>query len=239
MLSRTLLVWVLGLPATVICFVIILLSLLFDRRGNLVHSIGSVWSRLILSLSGVRVTVTGVENFPRDRPVVILSNHQGAFDIPVLQAFIPAQFRWVAKRSLFKIPLIGWAMGLAGYIAIDRENAASAYKSMEDAADYIKKGTSVLIFPEGTRGSGGELLPFKKGAFLIAEKSGMDIVPVGIKGTKGIMEKGSLLIRPGSVILNIGRPFQSRGLEANELRRVSREEIENLLGSVERQKAAT
>lgn len=239
MLSRTLLVWVLGLPATVICFVIILLSLLFDRRGNLVHSIGSVWSRLILSLSGVRVTVTGVENFPRDRPVVILSNHQGAFDIPVLQAFIPAQFRWVAKRSLFKIPLIGWAMGLAGYIAIDRENAASAYKSMEDAADYIKKGTSVLIFPEGTRGRGGELLPFKKGAFLIAEKSGMDIVPVGIKGTKGIMEKGSLLIRPGSVILNIGRPFQSRGLEANELRRVSREEIENLLGSVERQKAAT
>src|SRR3989304_3264925 len=98
MLSRTLLVWVLGLPATVICFVIILLSLLFDRRGNLVHSIGSVWSRLILSLFGVRVTVTGAENFPRDRPVVILSNHQGAFDIPVLQAFIPAQFRWVAKR---------------------------------------------------------------------------------------------------------------------------------------------
>lgn len=239
MLSRTLLVWVLGLPATVICFVIILLSLLFDRRGNLVHSIGSVWSRLILSLSGVRVTVTGAENFPRDRPVVILSNHQGAFDIPVLQAFIPAQFRWVAKRSLFKIPLIGWAMGLAGYIAIDRENAASAYKSMEDAADYIKKGTSVLIFPEGTRGRGGELLPFKKGAFLIAEKSGMDIVPVGIKGTKGIMEKGSLLIRPGGVLLNIGRPFQSKGLEANELRRVSREEIEKLLGSVERRKAAT
>ncbi len=239
MLSRTLLVWVLGLPATVICFVIILLSLLFDRRGNLVHSIGSVWSRLILSLSGVRVTVTGAKNFPRDRPVVILSNHQGAFDIPVLQAFIPAQFRWVAKRSLFKIPLIGWAMGLAGYIAIDRENAASAYKSMEDAAGYIKEGTSVLIFPEGTRSRGGELLPFKKGAFLIAEKSGMDIVPVGIKGTKGIMEKGSLFIRPGGVLLNIGRPFQSKGLEANELRRVSREEIEKLLGSVERQKAAT
>lgn len=230
MFSRTLLVWVLGLPATIIGFAIVLLSLIVDRKGNLVHSIGRTWSRLILFLSGVEVAVTGLENIPRGRPIVILSNHQGAFDIPVLQGFIPLQFRWVAKRSLFKIPLIGWAMSLAGYVAIDRENAASAYKSMEDAAGLIKRGTSVLIFPEGTRSVTGELLPFKKGAFVIAEKSGMDIVPVGIKGTRDIMKKGSLLIRPDRVTLSIGKAFSVKGFDANELRRISREEIEKLIG---------
>src|SRR3972149_7674856 len=199
MYLRTLLVWAAGIPITMALFVLVVLSLFIDRTGRLVHSIGALWCRVIRALSGVRVLVVGAENLPRDRPVIIVSNHQGAFDIPVLQCHIPMQFRWVAKKSLFKIPIVGWSMGLAGYIGIERERASSAYKSIEAAAERIKNGTSVLIFPEGTRSNTGELLPFKRGGFLLATKSGVTVVPVSIQGTADIMKKESILIRPGIV----------------------------------------
>src|SRR3990172_6697866 len=231
MYLRTALVWAAGLPVTFALFALVVLSLLVDRSGCLVHSIGALWCRLILALSGVRVTVKGMENLPLDRPVIIVSNHQGAFDIPVLQSHIPVQFRWVAKKSLFRIPVVGWSMRLAGYIGIDRSDAGSAYRSIEKAAEKVKKGTSVLLFPEGTRSVTGKLLPFKKGGFLIAAKSGVEIVPVAVKGTKGVMKKGSLLISPAGVTLTIGRPMPTEGLGERELRSRARAAIEELLTS--------
>ncbi|MBI5810981.1 MAG: 1-acyl-sn-glycerol-3-phosphate acyltransferase [Deltaproteobacteria bacterium] len=228
MLIRTLIVWTLGLPITAFLFFAVILSLLFSRDGRAAHAIGALWFGFILKLSGVRVRVRGAGNIPEGRPVVIMSNHQGAFDIPVLQSCLPLQFRWVAKKSLFSIPVLGWGMTIAGYIGIDRDNAASAYKSMEEAAEKIKQGVSVLIFPEGTRSLTGELLPFKKGAFMLASKSGLEILPVAIKGTKDIMKKGSLLITPAKVTLNIGEPFPARGRTENELRDMGKKAIEEL-----------
>ncbi len=140
MFLRTLFVWAVGLPVTLVLFLAVLLSLVIDRKGGYIHGIGSLWLRIILKLSGVKVTVKGVENIPKAGPVVFLSNHQGAFDIPALQGYIPKRFKWVAKRSLFNIPVVGWSMSLAGYIAIERESAGSAYKSIEAAAGEIKKG---------------------------------------------------------------------------------------------------
>lgn len=229
MFLRTLIVWALGLPATLFLFLMVILSLIFNRDGRAVHAIGALWCRLILALSGVRVSVKDAANIPKGRSVIIMSNHQGAFDIPVLQSRLPLQFRWVAKKSLFKIPVVGWSMSLAGYIGIDRENASAAYKSIEAASDKIKRGVSVLIFPEGTRSAGGELLPFKKGGFLLASKSGLEIVPVAIKGTKDIMKKGSLMISPADVTLSIGEPFPASGLSENELREKTKKAIERLL----------
>jgi 1-acyl-sn-glycerol-3-phosphate acyltransferase len=129
MIFRTLVVWVIGLPITLVLFFVVLLALLVRGGGNAVHSIGVFGCRILLALSGVRVTVKGLENLPREGPVIILSNHQGAYDIPVLQAFIPMQFRWVAKKSLFSIPVIGWSMRFAGYIEIEREHVAKALRS--------------------------------------------------------------------------------------------------------------
>jgi len=232
MYFRTILVWVAGLPVTGVLFTIILLSLLIDRSGRIVHAIGAFWCRIILALAGVRVSVKGRENIidgEKNGPVIFLSNHQGAFDIPVLQAYIPRQFRWIAKKSLFSIPVVGWTMTLAGYIGIERENSKKAFKSLLRAAEKIKNGTSVLVFPEGTRSTTGRLLPFKKGAFLLAKKSGALIVPVAVEGTKDIMKKGSLSIAPAHATISIGRPFSTEGKTTEELMRRTREDIEGLL----------
>ncbi len=225
---RTLAVWLLGLPITIALFAVVLLTLPFERQGRAIHSIGSFWSRILLALAGIRVELKGMDNIPRGVPVVLLSNHQGAFDIPALQAFLPLQFRWVAKKSLFKIPIIGWSMSLARYIAIERENPQEAMKSMEEASERIRNGTSVLVFPEGTRSTTGELLPFKRGAFMLATKSGALIVPVAISGTSGIMKKGGFLIRPSKVTISVGKPIAPGESGEKDLRNMTKKAIEAL-----------
>ncbi|MEK7841164.1 MAG: lysophospholipid acyltransferase family protein [Deltaproteobacteria bacterium] len=226
MLIRTLSVWLIGLPVTIFIFILVIISLAFDRSGNSIHSIGALWSRILLFLSGVTVEIKGAENLLQDRPQILASNHRGAFDILALQGFIPIQFRWVAKKSLFKIPIIGWSMSLAGYVSIDREKAGSAYKSIERAAEKVKKGASVLIFPEGTRSAAGSLLPFKRGGFLLAIKSGVPIVPVSIRGTENLMKKESILIRPGAVKVVIGKPIPVSDADEKLLMEMVRKAIE-------------
>ena len=226
MLIRTLSVWLIGLPVTIFIFILVIISLAFDRSGNSIHSIGALWSRILLFLSGVTVEIKGAENLLQDRPQILASNHRGAFDILALQGFIPIQFRWVAKKSLFKIPIIGWSMSLAGYVSIDREKAGSAYKSIERAAEKVKKGASVLIFPEGTRSAAGSLLPFKRGGFLLAAKSGVPIVPVSIRGTENLMKKESILIRPGAVKVVIGKPIPVSDADEKLLMEMVRKAIE-------------
>jgi len=227
MLIRTLFVWLIGLPVTIFLFILVIISLIFDRSGKAIHSIGRLWSRSLLFLSGVTVEVKGLENILAGKPQIFASNHQGAFDILALQAFIPIQFRWVAKRSLFKIPIIGWSMSLAGYVSMDRERAGSAYKSIETAAEKVRNGICVLIFPEGTRSATGELLPFKRGGFLLAIKSGAPVVPLSIQGSTDIMRRGSLLIRPGLIKIAIGRPIHTAGADEKALMAGVRQAIED------------
>lgn len=217
MFFRTLAVWGLGIPITAALFFFVMAAAVFDRSGSYAHSMGRQWSRIILLLAGVKVTITGAENIPKDRPVIFASNHQGAFDIPALQGYIPVQFRWIAKKSIFKIPFLGWSMRLAGYIAIERDRAAKALRSIDEASKKIKNGTSVLIFPEGTRSLKDELLPFKRGSFLLAVKSGVPIVPVSIRGTREIMERGGFLIRLSAVRITFGNPIPAEGASESEL----------------------
>jgi len=233
MFLRTLAVWALGLPVTIVFCLLVFLAALADRTGSAAHSVAALWCRTVLVLAGVRVKVEGVEKIPRGTPVLFLSNHQGAFDIPALQSSVPAQFRWVAKKSLFKIPLIGWSMYLSGYIGIQRERAAESYRSMEKAAAKIRGGTSVMIFPEGTRSDTGELLPMKRGAFVLASKSGVPIVPIAINGTKDIMKRGGFLIRPHEVTIRIGDPIPTEGVEEKDLRPRTRETIAEMLSGMD------
>jgi len=138
-----------------------------------------------------------------------MSNHQSNFDIPVLLAYLPVQFRWLAKMELFRIPIFGFAMQRAGYISIDRSNRKAAILSLKRAAEIIRGGVSVLIFPEGTRSLDGEIQPFKSGGFILAVDSGVPIVPVIIHGTWPIMPKDRLRIRPGNVVLEIEKPVET------------------------------
>lgn len=217
--------------STVILSTIALLISLFDKKGENVHAIARFWARLHLSVSGIKVFIKGVENIP-EPPCIFMCNHQSALDIYSLLAKMPLSFRWVAKRELFSIPFLGWAMKKAGYISLDRENPREAIKAINKAAEKIKEGTTLIIFPEGTRSLDGKLLPFKKGVFSLALRAGVPIVPAGIKGSSLLQPKGSFIpVKKGVIYINIGEPVCG-GDSTSEKTRVMNEirsRIEKLL----------
>ena len=232
---RTIYVWSVGFVVTIALFPFALagffIGLPFGLSGNFVHAIGSFWAGILVFLSGVKVDIKGVENIPPP-PFILMSNHKGAFDIPVLQAKLPIQYRWIARKGLFTIPVIGWAMRLAGYIPIDRANSKSAYRSIEEGAGRIKHGVSVLIFPEGGRNETDELLQFKRGGILLAEKSGVPIVPISIKGTEKIMPMHKYSIRGGAVKVRIGHAIETKDKDGARLTQEVRAAIEKGLASI-------
>ncbi|MBN1907445.1 MAG: 1-acyl-sn-glycerol-3-phosphate acyltransferase [Deltaproteobacteria bacterium] len=178
----------------------------FSRKGNGPHKVGRWWAKSILWASGIRIQVKGVENLDLDKPCVFMCNHQSNFDILVLFSALPAQFRWIAKAELFRIPLFGRAMRGAGYISIERKDRRKAIQSLREAAEKIRSGVSVMIFPEGTRSLDGNIGEFKKGGFFLAHDAGVQIIPVVLNGTWSIMSKDSLAIKPGNVTLTILPP---------------------------------
>jgi 1-acyl-sn-glycerol-3-phosphate acyltransferase len=184
---------------------------LFDRSGNSSHVIARIWGRIQLGLTGTKVTITGLENIDPRRSYILTSNHQSVFDIFAFLGYLPVQFRWIAKAELFRIPFLGWAMTRIGYIPIERESPKKAYRSMLQAAEKVKSGVSVVIFPEGTRSPSGKLQPFKKGVFLIALKSQAPILPIAIRGTSRIMLKGDWRVYPGDVQIIVDRPLDTSG----------------------------
>lgn len=183
----------------------------FTRTGNPVHKVARMWARSIMFASRIKVTVNGLANIDPTQSYVYMSNHQSNFDIPVLLAYLPVQFRWLAKAELFKIPIFGRAMRGAGYIKIDRYNQESAFESINEAARKMKNGVSAMIFPEGTRSRDGNIRSFKKGGFVMALNAGVPIVPIVLKGTWTIMDKSSLIINTGEVSLNILAPIATTG----------------------------
>lgn len=224
---RNILVWGLVLPITIILFPVAVVAYLIGKSGNGVHSVATLWLRIALILSGVRVEVRGLENIPKGSgPVILASNHKGAFDIPVLQTSIPLQFRWIAKSGLFSIPFTGWAMRMAGYVSVDTHSGRAFLTSIREAVRKIQAGTSVLIFPEGERYVKPGLLPFKKGVFLLAVKSKAPIIPIAIKGTETVMVRGRLKITPGIVRVGICPPIDSTGRDAQTLNDMTHAAIE-------------
>ncbi|MDM8552908.1 lysophospholipid acyltransferase family protein [Desulfobacterales bacterium HSG2] len=180
-----------------------------SKGGDKPHKVASMWAESILFISGIRVRVRGLSNISPDRSYIYMPNHQSYFDIPVLMAYLRVQFRWLAKVELFKIPIFGQAMQRAGYISIDRSNRKSAFKSLRQAAETIRNGVSVVIFPEGTRSRDGSISPFKKGGFIVAIDSEVPIVPVILHGTRSIMSRQRLTINPRDVEVEIRPPVET------------------------------
>ncbi|MCC6743485.1 MAG: 1-acyl-sn-glycerol-3-phosphate acyltransferase [Acidobacteria bacterium] len=190
----------------------------FDRDGRRQHWCAHTWCRLIAATAGMRVSVDGIENLPEPGvPVVYMANHQSYMDIPVLFGFLPVQFRIIAKESLFKVPFMGWHLTRAGNIPINRTNRREAMRSIARAAERIREGTSVVVFPEGTRSRDGSLQAFKAGSFKLAMTAGVPIVPLTIIGTCRVLERDSLLIRPGRVALRIHPAIPSAGMRSAEI----------------------
>ena len=181
------------------------------------HSFIRFWGRICLFLAGVKVEIRGIENILTDRPAIYVSNHQSNFDVPIIYGGLPIQFRWLAKQELFRIPVFGLAMKRSGIIPIDRSNRRKTMHSIIAAAQRINAGTSVIIFPEGTRTPDGQLQEFKKGALLIAAKAQVPVVPIAIHGSFQIQAKDSWRINGGSAILEFLPPISTEGLKSSDV----------------------
>ncbi len=208
---RALLFLVLLVPFTLFIIVTGVPVTFLDRTGRFLHRYGQFWARVALLLAGVRVTVNGAEKIPVDCPLIFMGNHQSNFDILTLYAGLPHHFSWIAKEELFRIPLFGLAMKRAGYLPLDRGDGRRALKTMESAAEKIRNGVSVIIFPEGTRSMDGNLLPFKRGGFLLAARAGVPIVPFTITGSAKVNPPKRLQIRPGTITITFGDPIATTG----------------------------
>ena len=209
---RTVSAWMIFLFSTVILGTVAISLSLFDSSGNISHLVARLWGRIQLATTGTKVKVQGRENVDPQKSYILVSNHQSAFDIFALLGYFPFQFRWTAKAELFRIPFLGWSMSRIGYIPIERSSPKKAYRSMLRAAEKVKQGVSVMVFPEGTRSPDGKIQPFKKGAFLIALKSQAAILPVAIRGTEKIMQKGDWRTHPGNVQIIISPPIETAGI---------------------------
>ncbi|HET7294876.1 MAG TPA: lysophospholipid acyltransferase family protein [Vicinamibacteria bacterium] len=191
-----------------------LLGGLLDRSGRLPHAVARLWGRIVLWACGVRVTVEERSGLPT--PAVYAANHTSAFDIPLLFGYLPVSFRIIHKKSLSLVPLIGWFLFLGGHVAIDRGNPFKAKRSLERAADRIRLGTSVAVFPEGTRSRDGAVRHFKRGSFGLAMSAGVPVVPVALVGVKVVVPGGIFSVRSGTVRLVTHTPFATAGRNAEE-----------------------
>jgi 1-acyl-sn-glycerol-3-phosphate acyltransferase len=195
-------------------------TLLDMKRGHLFHLNNRLWARGVLLLAGLKLSVRGLEKLDFASTYVYVSNHASLLDIPAVIAGIPDQVRLVYKRELQKIPVFGWGLKVGSYIPIDRASLLDAMKSIEEAAGKIRNGASVLLFAEGTRTLDGKLQPFKRGAFNLAVRSGVPVVPLTINGTFSTLPKHSFSVNPGPVELVLGAPIpvNADGGKQEELR---------------------
>ncbi|HEX8653544.1 MAG TPA: lysophospholipid acyltransferase family protein [Pyrinomonadaceae bacterium] len=202
---------------TIIMGSISLFVSLFDPRGRGQHWCAQVWCRLIARTAGARVRVHGAEHIMPGASYVFLSTHQSYMDIPAMLGYLPAQLRIAAKKSLFRIPFMGWHLTRAGHIPIDRSSTQNAVASMQRAAAYLHDGICAFIFPEGTRSRDGALQPFKKGGFKLAIQAGVPIMPVTIIGSRQVLPRDSIIFRPGPVDMYVDPPIPTAGLTDNDL----------------------
>jgi 1-acyl-sn-glycerol-3-phosphate acyltransferase len=197
-----------------------LLSSFFDKDGRIQHGFARRWSRLILKTSMARVEVIGRENLEQAGACVVAPNHISAMDIPVLYTHLPFQFRIVANKYLFSYPFLGWHLRRSGQIAIDRSSPRATFKSLSTAVEDLRRGLSVVIFPEGGRSREGTVRPFMNGAFYLSVKAQVPVIPTAIVGTYEMLPMDSFHILPHPIKLVFGAPIETTGMTAHDLDRL-------------------
>lgn len=190
---------------------------LFDPTGRVQHACARVWARLLLCSVLARVTVRGLENLESGKTYLFVANHQSYIDIPVVFAKLPGQCRIIAKNSLRTIPFLGWHLRRSGHILIDRSSSKSGLKSLYAAAERVKAGISVIVFPEGTRSPDGAIHDFKGGSFLLATRAGVPIVPITLNGTRAVLVKNSWHLHPGRVDMIVHDPIDTSNYDARNV----------------------
>jgi|ERR1041385_2520110 1-acyl-sn-glycerol-3-phosphate acyltransferase len=207
-----------------------LLFIPFHRTGRLYHAIATTHAHIVLAVCGVKLAVDGLERVDFSRSYIYVSNHASFFDIPSVLAGIPDQVRIVYKKELEKIPFFGWGLKYGKtYIGIDRGSGSEAIRSLDEAAKKIRNGASVLLFAEGTRTTDGKLQPFKRGAFNLAMRAGVPVVPLTINGSYKVLPRHSWRITPGTIRLVLGSPIEPRAMNGKESEFKLRDEVHRVI----------
>ncbi|HOG35969.1 MAG TPA: lysophospholipid acyltransferase family protein [Paludibacteraceae bacterium] len=196
-------------------FTIIFIMLVGDKKLSYYPAI--LWSRWICALTFQKVTVKGTENYDPNKSYIFIANHQSIFDIFLVYGWLNSRFKWIMKKELRKIPLVGKACEMAGHIFIDRSNAVQAKKSIEKAEASLRHGASVVLFPEGRRTRTGELQPFKRGAFFLALNLNLEVVPITIIGAYESWPSDTIFINPGRLEMIIHKPLSTKDLTHDNL----------------------
>lgn len=203
----------------------------FDRDGSIMHGFAHVWSWLIVKTLLSPVTVTGFENIDTSRPTVYAVNHGSALDIPLLYVFLPFHFRIAFKKELLAYPVVGWHLKRSGQVCIDQQNPSHSISSIRAALKGLKQGLPLVIFPEGGRTPDGYIKPFLSGAFFLAIKAQVDIVPVALVGTYELLPMNTYHIKCRPLEMHFGEPIPTTGLTLRDMETLSarvQKELESL-----------
>src|SRR5579859_687634 len=203
----------------------------FDKDGRILHGFARTWSKLIMKTIFSPVHITGLEKIDTSRTYVYAVNHASALDIPVLYASLPFQFRIVHKKELLSYPVIGWHLKRSGQVCVDQQNPAHSVGQIKSAVRTLKKGMPLVIFPEGGRTGDGHIQPFLAGAFFMAIKAGVDIVPIALIGTYELLPMDTFHIKSRPLEMRVGNPIPTSGLTLRNLEALSarvRQEVQNL-----------
>jgi 1-acyl-sn-glycerol-3-phosphate acyltransferase len=229
---RTLWVVLVAIPSTIFFSIATMVFSPFRRADGIIKSLIRTWARTIVWAAGIDVRAEHLELIDPNQRYILIANHYSYFDIPCIFAAIPQPIRFMAKVSLFKIPIFGWALKRAGFIPIDRKNRRTAVKSFDLAGERIRRGNTIVIFPEEGRSREVQMRPFQRGAFLLAIKSELPIVPMAIKGTFDVMRAGQWSITAGPVVITLTPPIPTAGVSVRDKEKLSQESrarIETLL----------
>ncbi len=208
-----------------------LLCSLFERSGRRQHWLARTWAWLILKTASCPLAVVGAERLGGSRPCVYAVNHISALDIPTLYAALPFQFRIMAKKELFRYPFLGWHLRRSGQIPIERDNARSSLRGLIAASKTVHSGMPLLVFPEGGRSADGQVKPFLSGAFYVAIKAGVPVVPMAIVGTFEAAPMNSFVIKPRPLTLLVGEPVSTKEFNPramDQLAAITQKAVEDL-----------
>jgi 1-acyl-sn-glycerol-3-phosphate acyltransferase len=208
------------------------------QRDHIVHQVPKKWAKTMMRLTGASILIEGTNNIP-EGPVVIISNHEGNFDIPVLLGSIEKPFGFISKKEVKKIPIVSQWMDVINCVFIDRSDRNKGMKAIRDGVKILKKGHSLVIFPEGTRSKGGPVKRFKSGSFRLAIDAQVPIIPISIMGTAELFEKNNRLIKPAEIRVVIGKPIVSHMYSDRDVKELASEVRELIINQMENKKIAS
>src|SRR3954463_1579687 len=218
---RTIWAIIVAIVVTIPLATTVLIIAMLSSASPLIDPVIRLWARLVLWGAGIEIRGEGMETIVRAKRYILIANHHSYFDIPCIFAAIPQPIRFMAKKSLFSIPIFGWAIGRAGFIPIDRKNRRTAVKSFDLAVERIRKGNTIVIFPEEGRSRAREMRPFQRGAFLLAIKAQMPMMPIAVDGTYDVFRVGAKRITPAKVTVKIGEMIDCKGTVLRDKERLA------------------